>query len=203
MVVMKLQNKEIEQLKKLHDNGVAELGTWFDDSECSYLVENSRSFDDWIQLGASSKYSIKNDIDDLPEILKNKIQSFEKSTNVRFQQLYFVEHQAGAVDRNDLFHFDMVPKTKLMIHLSGDKKSRTNFVIGSHKWFWPRLNNLLYSLFKISLAKKGCEWLPGYNVNDFKDAVSFDSQVVIFNTNTYHRSGDMIEPRRAIIIHFT
>lgn len=197
------QEKKIKQLTELQENGVADLGTWFDDSECEYLLKECRSFDDWIQLSESSKYSIKADIDDLPQVLKSKIKSFEKSTNLKFEQMYFVEHQSGAVDRNDLFHFDSVPKTKLMIHLSGDEKSRTNFVVGSHKWFWPRLNNLLYSKLNISLAKKGCQWLPGYNKNDFKEAVIFDTQVVIFNTNTYHRSGDMIEPRSAIIIHFT
>lgn len=124
-------------------------------------------------------------------------------------KVFYVIDTPSSINRNQIWHFDSVPKIKIILGLSGiDSSSSTKFLNNSHKSLYSIVNFYLYkfSKGKIQLAKNGCEKLPFFNKLCKKFQIGNNispSRSVIFNTNCIHSAGFPLNgTRRIMILHF-
>lgn len=136
-------------------------------------------------------------------MIAKKFISQEWSKRVSFDTIYHVIDQPGTIHRNQKFHFDTISCVKLILNLNVEEASATEFIKGSHTFFWPRVSGILFKLSRgrIKLAGKGTEHLYGNEKIVRSDKLNFfTDDGVVFFTNTYHRAGTKVENGRQIII---
>lgn len=161
-----------------------------------------------IRVSEGSKIREFNRLDALPKesLLRLIAETFltqKFSFQVNFDTIYHVVDDANTQHRNQKFHFDTIPCVKLILNLDVEQSSVTEFIPGSHRKVWPRINGILfkYSRGRLKLASKGTEFLPGHKKLIAKEKLSFyEEDGSIFLTNIYHRAGTKVIKGRQIVI---
>lgn len=200
-----MQNTHKYIKKSLNTYGVLPLGNWYSNDQIKKIESNLDVLPTSFSIGKGTSVKKIYDLEKLPYFLTEKIRIYEKLLQKKMDFLFYVSDNPGFENQNQTFHFDHIPKIKIIINLIGDNSGRTSYIPKSHKSFWPLINKFL-RFFKISIAKNGCQHLPGIKSFLKKNSVHEDkflgNQAVMFNTSIFHKAGNSNFKRRILILHF-
>ncbi len=130
-------------------------------------------------------------------------------SSLKLTKAFYVYDSCSTINRNQSWHFDALPKFKIILGLSGiDSDSSTKFLNGSHKSIYSLLNSFFLKITKgrLQIAKYGCKNLPFFDklCKQFLVGNNFQpSRSIVFNTNCIHSAGIPINGiRQVLILHF-